>query len=168
MVLPKSTVQKLPLGEAGSPHRASLMRMRYSVKHCGNNGRIRRNVPTLSFRPQRSGVEESTTLDNEPPQDKICNSGRFLDSLSLPRNDMSGGGSVVSAQVIVATLPERHTGRSLRFRWEVVPLRPLFLQCRTPYRASSTAYGGLPSPKGKVMGVVPFNRTGCIRSVAWR
>ena len=38
----------------------------------------------------------------------------------------------------------------------VLPLRPLFLQCGTPYRASSTAYGGPPSPKGKVLGVVPF------------
>ena len=28
-----------------------------------------------------SGVEESTTLDNEPPQDKTCHLGRFLDSL---------------------------------------------------------------------------------------
>ena len=36
------------------------------------------------------------------------------------------------------------------FRY-VLPLRPLFLQCRTPYRASSTAYGGPPSPKGKVL-----------------
>ena len=28
-----------------------------------------------------SGVEESSTLENEPPQDKACYSGRFLDSL---------------------------------------------------------------------------------------
>ena len=39
-------------------------------------------------------MEESTTLVNEPPQDKICHSGRFLDSHSLPRNDMSGGGTI--------------------------------------------------------------------------
>ena len=32
-----------------------------------------------------------------------------------------------------------------------LPLRPLFLQRTTPYRASSTAYGGPPSPKGKVL-----------------
>ena len=30
-----------------------------------------------------SGVEESTTLENEPPQDKACYLGRFLDSVSL-------------------------------------------------------------------------------------
>ena len=30
-----------------------------------------------------SGVEGSTTWDNEPPQDKTCHSGRFLDSVSL-------------------------------------------------------------------------------------
>ena len=28
-----------------------------------------------------SGVEESTTWDNEPTQDKTCYLGRFLDSL---------------------------------------------------------------------------------------
>ena len=41
-----------------------------------------------------SGVEESTTLGNEPTQDKTGNSGRFLDSHSFARNDMSVGGSV--------------------------------------------------------------------------
>ena len=46
----------------------------------------------------------------------------------------------------------------------VIPLRPLFLQCTTPYCASSTAYGGPPSPKGKVLGVVPFIRRGDIRN----
>ena len=51
----------------------------------------------------------------------------------------------------------------LPFRY-VLPLRLLFLQCGTPYRPSSTAYGGPPSPKGKVLGVVPFNRTDSIRS----
>ena len=44
--------------------------------------KILENVPTLCHSDRSvSGVEESTTLDNEPPQDKICNSGRFLDSL---------------------------------------------------------------------------------------
>ena len=32
-------------------------------------------------------------LEKKPTQDKICNLVRFLDSLSLPRNDMSGGGA---------------------------------------------------------------------------
>ena len=41
-----------------------------------------------------SGVEESTTLEYEPPQDKASNSGRFLDSHLLSRNDMLVGGSV--------------------------------------------------------------------------
>ena len=46
------------------------------------------------------------------------------------------------------------------FRY-VLPLRPLFLQCRTPYRASSTAYGGPPSPKGKVLvrTFTPYRKT---------
>ena len=38
-------------------------------------------------------MEESTTLEKKSTQDKICNLVRFLDSLSLPRNDMSGGGA---------------------------------------------------------------------------
>ena len=37
-----------------------------------------------------SGVEESTTWDNESPQDKIRNLRGFLDSLRFARNDMSG------------------------------------------------------------------------------
>ena len=95
-----------------------------------------------------------------PPQDKTCNSGRFLDSLrSL-------------GMTCRYVIPFNHTGYNRdvaggRFAAPtgVVPLRPLFLQCTTPYRASSTAYGGPPSPKGKVMGVVPFIHTGCIRNV---
>ena len=139
-------------------------------------------------------------MDNEPPQDKICNTGRFLGSLPFARNDMSVGGAVLSAWVVFATLhggaPRSesksidcrgqshldsidessplhwvipylgwyHSSKTgcicnvaggrlppLRFRWWVLPLRPLFLQCGTWYRASSTAYGGLPSPKGKVL-----------------
>ena len=85
-------------------------------------------------------------------------------------------------------------GRQIAAPTCVVPLRPLFLQSRTPYRASSTAYGGPPSPKGKVLRgsvqphslyssrclamnhrryigctvywAIPFNRTGYIRNVA--
>ena len=67
------------------------------------------NVPPLCHSDRSdSGVEESSTLDNEPTQDKICNLSGFLDSL-----------------------------------------RSLGMTCR---------------------GVVPFNRTGCIRNGAspWR
>ena len=61
------------------------------MKCCGNNGRIRRNVPPLCHSDRSaSGVEESTTLENEPTQDETCHSGRFLDSHSFARNDMSG------------------------------------------------------------------------------
>ena len=100
----------------------------------------KRNHPPVCHSDRSvSGVEESTTLEKEPTQDKTCNLGRFLDSHSLPRNDISGGGSVQphrlylsrcmamnhrryiasyhsTARVIFATSPERHTGRSLRFR----------------------------------------------------
>ena len=69
--------------------------MRYSVKRCRNNGRIRRNVPTFCHSDRSvSRVEKSTTLLKEPTQGKICNSGRFLDSLLLARNDMPGGGCI--------------------------------------------------------------------------
>ena len=58
-----------------------------------------------------SGVEESTTWDDEPPQDKTCYLGRFLDSHSFARNDMSGGGTIQPHRL--------YSGRSLRFRWWV-------------------------------------------------
>ena len=51
-----------------------------------------------------SGVEESTTLEYEPPQDKASNSGRFLDSHLLSRNDMLVGGSVLPPRVVFGTL----------------------------------------------------------------
>ena len=41
-----------------------------------------------------SGVEESTTLEKEPTQDKACCLGRALDSHSLPRDDMSIGDTI--------------------------------------------------------------------------
>ena len=48
-------------------------------------------------------MEESTTFDKDPPQDKLCHSGRFLGSHSFARNDMSEGDSVLSAQVVIET-----------------------------------------------------------------
>ena len=42
---------------------------------------ISETTPDMSFRPERSGAEESTTLGEGPTQDKICDSGRFLGSL---------------------------------------------------------------------------------------
>ena len=48
----------------------------------------------------------------------------------------------------VTALPKGEPRSPFRY---VFPLRLLFLQCGTPYRASSTAYGGPPSPKGKVL-----------------
>ena len=44
---------------------------------------------------------------------------------------------------------ERHIGRSLRFRCNVLPLRRLFLQCGAWYRPSSTACGRSPFPGGE-------------------
>ena len=82
----------MSIGDTIQPYRLYLQRFRNGTQAVPYG--FAETLYLLSFRPQRSGVEESTTLDNEPPQDKICNSGRFLDSLSLPRNDMAGGGSV--------------------------------------------------------------------------
>ncbi len=89
-----------------------------------------------------SGVEESTTLDNEPPQDKTCYLGRFLDSLRFARNDMSGG------------VPINLTGC---IRYGASPSPGLDGVGSTPLHCS-------------VYGVVPFNLTGCIRYGAspWR
>ena len=50
-----------------------------------------------------SGVEESTTLDEEPTQDKICHLGRFLDSFHSLGMTWSVGGSVMSARVVFGT-----------------------------------------------------------------
>ena len=47
------------------------------------------HLSDMSFRPERSGVEESTTLEDGPTQDKACYLSRFLDSHSFARNDMS-------------------------------------------------------------------------------
>ena len=62
-------------------------------------------------------------------------------------------------------LYSKRGGRQIAAPTYATPLRLLFLQCGTWYRASSTAYGGPPSPKGKVMGVVPFIHTDSIRHV---
>ena len=112
----------------------------------------------MSFRPQRSGVEESTTLEEEPTQDKTSNLGRFLDSHSFARNDMSVGGSALSTRVVFAAFPERHIGRSLRFRWWLLPfihtgyIRNVaggrLLPIALPQRKSPTGRFGKPLPWG--------------------
>ena len=61
-------------------------------------------------------------------------------------------GSIQSARVIIATLPERHIGRSLRFRWWVDSFN------HTGYK-SNVAGGRLP-PLRTRWWVVPFNHTG--------
>ena len=53
--------------------------------------------------------------------------------------------------------PERHIGRSLRFRWRIVPFN--HTGC-----IRNVAGGRLP-PLRTHRGVVPFNCTGCIRNV---
>ena len=63
------------------------------------------------------------------------------------RNDMSGGGTIQPPR-----LYSQRGGRLIAAPTCATPLRPLFLQYGTPYRASSTAYGGPLSPKGKVLG----------------
>ena len=47
---------------------------------------------------------------------------------------------------------ERHIGRSLRFRWEVLPLRLLFLQCGTPLGPLSLGCAETALPKGEPRG----------------
>ena len=114
---------------------------RYGVLHCRNNGRKgrtfqrnRRERPVCRSAPERtelfpiipenvppfchsdrsvSGVEESTTWDDEPPQEKACNLSRFLDSHSFARNDMSGGGSGCPHGLYSGRPPERHKALSV-------------------------------------------------------
>ena len=73
-----------------------------------------RNVPICHSDRSVSGVEESTTLEKELPQDITSNFGRFLDSHSLPRNDMSGGWFQLSARVLSVTL---HGDESSPLHW---------------------------------------------------
>ena len=70
------------------------------------------------------GVGESATSEEEPTQDKACNLGRFLDSL-------------------------RSLGMTYTVGFTFAPVVPTMLNAvlRLP-----TAYGGPPSPKGKVLG----------------
>ena len=51
-----------------------------AITTCGGE---RYHPPTCHSERSVSEVEESTTLDKEPTQGKICNLGRFLDSVSL-------------------------------------------------------------------------------------
>ena len=60
---------------------------------CTFRPRTQKTPPSCHSDRSASGVEESTTWDNEPPQDKTCHLGRFLGSLPFARNDMSVGGS---------------------------------------------------------------------------
>ena len=101
-----------------------------------------------------SGVEESTTLVKEPTQDKTCCLGRFLDSHSFARNDMPGGGSVLSTRVIFGALLGDESSP---------------LHCVVPFNRTGcirdVAGGRLP-PLHARRRVVSFNRTGCIRNAA--
>ena len=95
-----------------------------------------------------SGVEESTTLVKEPTQDKTCCLGRFLDSHSFARNDMPGGGSVLSTRVIFGALLGDESSP---------------LHCVVPFNRTGcirdVAGGRLP-PLHARQWVVPFIRTG--------
>ena len=95
------------------------MRERGSVKCCRNSGRIRRNVPPSchSYRSV-SGAEESTTLEEEPTQSKICYLGRFLGSLLFARNNKSG--NVSTSAPVVPTM--RNAVPPLIHRLRAVPL----------------------------------------------
>ena len=96
-----------------------------------------------------SGAEESTTLEKEPTQGKTCYLRRFLRSLCsvgmtcrgvvpfCPHSLYSKRGMAMNhrryivwfhstIRVVFATPPERHIGRSLRFRWLVYSLTKVF------------------------------------------
>ena len=109
--------------------------------------KVQKSVPILSFRPERQrsgGIYPSCKYNLRKV--KLATWEDPSTPFPYGRDDMSRG---------VAIQPHRlylqRGGRQIAAPTCVVPLRPLFLQCRTPYRASSTAYGGPPSPKGKVL-----------------
>ena len=91
-------------------------------------------------------------MDNEPPQDKTCCLGRFLDSHSFARNDMSVGGSGLPARVLFGTL----------LGDESSPLHCIIPFNRTGY-IRNVAGGRLP-PLRTHRFVIPFIRMGSIRN----
>ena len=79
-----------------------------------------------------SGVEESTTLEKVPPQDKTSNLGRFLDSLRS-RNDIIDGWFHFVHTGYNCNAAERHTGRSLHtlpngLKWTAL-VAPIIVNC---------------------------------------
>ena len=120
--VPKSTVQELP--RRGSWQGAALTdEGRGDLKRSGNCRRIRRNVPHYVI-PTAAQAEWRNLLRKTKNHHKR-NLATWEDS-STPfhsaRNDIYDG---------------------------FLPLRPLFLQCLTPYRPSSTACGRSPFPGGE-------------------
>ena len=87
-------------------------------------------------------MEESTTLDEEPTQDKACHSGRFLDSFHSLGMTWSVGGSVMSARVVFGTW---HVAMNHRryIAWYHSTARVVFETWRAansrPYRRSTSA-----------------------------
>ena len=86
--------------------------------------------PGMSFRRshQRSGGIHPSS-NNNLRKVKLATWEDPSTPFHFGRDDMSEGGSVLSARVVFATSPERHTGRSLRFRWWVVPLNRSGYHC---------------------------------------
>ena len=115
--------------------------------------RKKRNHPPICHPDRVKRAEGSSQVANFTLCWFIIPRGGFLRSADATVGMTKGGTCLVFAgNGSVLSRAERHTGRSLRFRWEVIPLRPLFLQCGTPYRPSSTACGRSPFPGGEGLG----------------
>ena len=95
-----------------------------------------RNPPRLTKNQRK--VKSATWEDSSTP-------------FHSARNDMSVGGSGLFTRVVIATPRNGTQAVPYGETRDVSPLRPLFLQCGTWYCPSSTAYGGPPSPAGKVL-----------------
>ena len=127
----------------------------------------KRNQPPGYVIP--SGVEESTTLEDGPTQDKTSYSGRFLDSHSLPRNDMSGGWFHSTTGVVFGASPERHIGRSLRFRWKVLPFNRAGLYSKRCLAMNHRRYiAWYHSTAGVLFGTLPERHTGRSLRFRWK
>ena len=108
---PENTEQKLP-------HRGSWQGVALTDEGSGATWNIAKTMgesvetsPHCHSDRSASGVEESTTWQNEPTQDKTCHLGRFLDSLRS-RNDIIDGWFHFVHTGYNCHAPERHIGRS--------------------------------------------------------
>ena len=88
----------------------------------------RTTSPHMSFRGSECESRNLPELLVLSCVGSLSNVVDFSTPLRCGRNDKPEGGFVYPHRLFLQRFPERHIGRSLRFRWRVLPLRPLLLQ----------------------------------------